>query len=179
MHCVRSFRIVALATLGALAGPPALAPAAFLTYDLNGTWAGKITCNAFVAGAKEKIVLTPTMRISQIGQSMGVELSFGLGSRLYAGLANPDAKKPEQKGETALILCGTDNQLGVTTPDEIGRMSVSAKPGKVKAALKGLSFYSDAADHGTCKWSWKRIDTTDAGLPTECPFSMMQTGGAQ
>ncbi|MCC6766366.1 MAG: hypothetical protein IT293_17030 [Deltaproteobacteria bacterium] len=177
MRFVRSSRIIVFATLGVLAGSPAPARAAFLAYDLNGTWAGKITCKAFVAGVQEKVVLTPTMRISQFGQSMGVELDFGLGSRLYAGLANPDAKKPERKGETALIRCGTDNQLGITTPDEIGRMSASAKPGKVKASLKGLSFYSDGGTHGTCKWSWKRIDTNDAGLPTECPGEMMETGG--
>ncbi len=67
--------------------------------------------------------------------------------------------------------------LGATSPDEIGRMSVSAKPGKVKATLKGLSFYSDTADHGTCKWSMKRIGTTDPGVPTECGMDMMEQPG--
>ena len=166
--------------LGAFLASASPARAALITYDLTGDWTGKITCNVFAGGVKQKIVLTPTMHVSQIGQNIGVEIELGLGSKRYAGLANPDAKKPEQKGETALILCGTDNVLGATSPDEIGRMSVSAKPGKVKASLKGLSFYSDVDDHGTCKWSMKRISTTDPGVTTDCSTTMMiQTGGAR
>lgn len=165
--------------LGALLVSAAPAAAALLDYDLTGDWTGKITCSAYVGGVKQKIVLTPTMHVSQVGQNIGVSLEIGLGGKRYAGLANPDAKKPEQKGETALILCGTDNVLGATSPDEIGRMSVAAKPGKVKATLKGLSFYSDVADHGTCKWSMKRISTTDPGVDTACSTGMLQTGAAQ
>lgn len=164
-------RLLTLAALGALVGARP-ASAAFFTYDLTGTWSGSLTCNAFVGGVKQKTVRTPIMRISQAGFDIGVQLDFGAGTSRYAGLANPDTKKPELKGETALILCGTDNELGVDAPDEIARMSASTKTGKVKASLKGLSFFSNpqvsAPNHGTCKWKWTRIDTVDPLLPTRC-----------
>lgn len=166
-------RIVLLAAASvmtvALATPVS---AAFIAYDLTGTWSGSLKCKALVGGVKQKTVATPVMKISQLGLGIGVQLDFGTGTTLYNGLANPATKKPEQKGEAALILCGTDDLLGVDFRDEIGRMTVSTKPGKVKASLKGQSFFSNPSDplshHGTCKWKWTRIDAVDPGVLVDC-----------
>jgi hypothetical protein len=156
------------------------ASAAFLTYDLTGTWTGSITCSEYDGGVKvkPKTVLTPTMRITQVGVSLGVLLDFGTSTRLYGGLANPDAKKPEQKGEAALIRCGTSDVIATGLPNQIARMTVSAKPGKVKATFKGVSIFTDPSDpeprHGTCKWKWKRIDTVNSAVDTQCGLTTLR-----
>lgn len=161
--------------------PPA--SAAFITYDLTGTWAGTLKCNELVGGVKEKAVSSPTMRISQVGLNFLVELSFSNGNtQTYGGLTNPNQKKPEQKGDAILIRCGTNNVLGeVGHTNTMARMSASTKPNKVKATFKGFSIFSDPSDpephHGTCKWKFTRTDTVDPQLQTTCP-QMLQTGGA-
>ncbi len=160
------------AVLAAMVTSVAPASAALISYDLTGTWAGSITCNEYESGAKvkPKTVLTPVMRITQIGQNIGVQLDFGTSLRLFGGLSNPDAKKPEQKGEAALIRCGTSDDIATGLPNQIVRMSAATKPGKVKATFKGVALFTDPVlpRHGTCKWKWKRIDTVDPLLDTQC-----------
>jgi hypothetical protein len=167
-------KLFRLAVLGAILLPSA-ASAAFITYDLTGTWTGTLKCNALIQGAKGKLVETPTMKISQIGLDIGVQLDFGVTSIFYGGLANPDGKKPEQKGEAALLRCGTSTVLDINFSDEIARMSASTKPNKVKATFKGVSILSDVSNppaHATCKWKWTRTDTADPNVPTQCPHSL-------
>ena len=122
------------------------------------------------------------MQITQAGVNFGVQMGTGLDTRLYAGLANPDAKKPTAKGEAYLSLCGTDNDLGVGR-DELVRISVS-KADKVGATIKGFSHFSGqaspAAHLGTCKWKWKRVDQVPGTLATNCAgFENIVTGGAK
>lgn len=180
MICRRLSTIAALLLVVASAPP---ASAAFITYDLTGTWTGTLKCNELTGGVKEKAVSNPTMRISQVGLNFRVEFSFpGGNTQTYAGLANPNAKKPEQKGDAILIRCGTNNVLGnVGHTNTMARMSVSTKPNKVKASFKGFSIFSDPSDpephHGTCKWKFTRTDTIDPQLATSCPLPL-QTGGA-
>ncbi len=168
MPSQRSLTIFAAAALAlATAAGPALA------FDLTGTWTGTIKCKEFVNGVKDKFELTPTITISQSGNALGILATFGPGdSDMYTALANPDAKKPD-KGEFAIIFCGTDNQVGNSpTFDEIGRMQVTTKTGKIAAKFRGESIFSDPADMGpeagTCKWSWKRVDTVDPWVATTC-----------
>jgi hypothetical protein len=122
------------------------------------------------------------MRISQVGLNFLIQFDFGGGNtQTYAGVLNPDAKKPEKKADAILIRCGTDNQIG-DHPNAMARMSISGKPGKVKASLKGFSIFSDetnpSPDHGTCKWKFTRIDTVDPGLDSVCPISSIAARGA-
>ncbi len=176
--------VAACVALGSSAGPAA---AAFITYDLSGNWTGTITCSELVGGVKQKTVTTSTMKITQAGVNFGVQIGTGLDTRLYAGLANADAKKPEKKGEATLALCGTDNVLGVST-DELVHVTVS-NADKIKASLKGLSYFSaptaPGPHLGTCKWKWKRIDRDPGTLATDCAgftsvvASSQRTGGAQ
>ena len=142
--------------------------------DLTGRWLGKITCKSFNAGAKDKFTLTPTMYISQAGDALGVLLDYGGGDvERYTALLNPDAKKPEKKGELAIVYCFTNDLVGDEPEyDELGRISVSGKLGNVKAGFKGTSIFSDPgespAEGGTCKWKYTRVDTTSPGLQINC-----------
>ena len=158
------------ASINAIVTP---ASAAFITYNLTGTWAGSIKCKSSLGGAKNAVTLTPTMHVTQAGLNIGIQLLTGPTS--YAGIANPDTKKPEQKGEFALALCGTNNVLG-DARDELGRMAVKAKPGKVKASLKGVSYFSNPgiapAEAGVCKWKFTRTDTVDSSVDTACAVLM-------
>lgn len=160
------------------------ASAAFINYDLTGTWTGTTKCNDFATGVKQKSAFAPEMKISQLGVNIGVQLTLPTGPTLfYGGLINADVKKPEQKGEAILIRCGTDTVLNTGLGDEMVRMAASTKPGKVKASFKGFSFYSTGTDinplHGTCKWKFTRIDNVDPGLVTSCAQNGLQAGGAK
>lgn len=176
---LKRIRAIAATTLLAstLAAPVS---AAFITFDLTGNWTGSIKCKSSLGGAKHTVTLTPAMQVQQSGLNIGVQLTSGVTTTSYAGLANPAAKKPEQKGEFALVRCGTNDVLGDLVQDELGRMAASTKPPKVKATFKGVSFFSNPgtfpAEAGSCKWKWKRTDTgpVDGGIVTECGPAMLR-----
>lgn len=156
------------AALLALAAPAA-------AFDLTGTWQGSSTCTSLFEGEKQKFTDAPAIQITQVGDAIGLRADYGAGDvDFYAGIAHPDAKKPDEKGEIALVACGTDSVAGnAGTFDEVGRFSASTKVGKVKATVKGLSFFSDpgtaSPEAGTCKWKLTRTDALDAAIPTTCP----------
>lgn len=171
-------RFAVVAAAAALAFPTvATVHAGQARFDLTGTWQGSIKCKGVFQGAKfPAFTLTPTLKISQSGLNVGILADYPPGDTddSYVGYANPDVKKPLEKGELAILYCGTDDVLGnEPTFDEIGRMVVSTKPPKVKATFKGTSIYSDPgisdAEVGTCKWKWTRTDANDPGIPTTCP----------
>lgn len=140
-------------------------------FTVAGSWIGSITCKALNGGLKETTKVAPLMTVSQLGTEVGVRLDFGSGViQHYTGLANPDGKKPETKGELALIRCGTDDILdGDESFDEIGRFTVATKaPPAVKASLKGTTFTARPESVGTCKWKWTRTDVADPGVSTSC-----------
>ena len=165
--------LVVTMTVLALGGAvPFPASAAFITYNIAGTWTGSIKCTSLQGGVKVKSVQKPTMKVSQLGLNVGLEIQNGNVTTRYAGLLNPDKKKPEQKGEFAVVACGTNSTAADLTADELGRMQASTKPGKVKATIKGITYYSAAGnappEAGSCKWSWKRTDNLDPQLQTDC-----------
>jgi len=141
-------------------------------FDLTGAWAGKLTCKTANAGVKTVVSTTPAVTISQNGNAIGVRVDFGAGVvEQYTGLANPDGKKPDTKGEFGLIRCGTDSVAGGTVPpaDEIGRFTVTTKPAPaIKATFKGTSVFSEAQRIGTCSWKWTRTAVGDPGVATSC-----------
>ncbi len=143
-------------------------------FDLTGTWAGSSACTSFFAGAKIKFSDAPVIQITQVGDVIGLRADHGGGVvDLYTGRVIPDAKKPDEKGEVALIACGTDDVAGNQPAfDEVGRFTAATKPSKVKATMKGLSFFSDPGvvtpEAGTCKWKLTRVEVGDAGIATEC-----------
>lgn len=179
-----TFRLATLAGACVLAltlAPPAHAGGS--AFDINGSWIGTIKCKGLSGGAKDKFPLNPAMTISQSGLTVSVVLDYGGGeTERYSGLANPDATKPDKKIELAIVFCGTNDQVGdVTDFDEIGRMSISTKPGKVKASFKGTTIFSDFSDPGplpaggyTCKWKYTRTSDTFT-LPVPCSAPIVTT----
>lgn len=138
---------------------------------VTGSWTGTISCKSLSGGLKETTKVAPAMTVSQIGTEVGVRLDFGGGVVAhYTGLANPDGKKPETKGEVALIRCGTDDVLGSEESfDEIGRFAVVTKaPPTVKASLKGTTVAARPESVGTCTWKWTRTGVADPGVSTSC-----------
>ena len=176
-------RLTTAAAVLLIVAAASAAHAAFISYDLTGTWSGVIKCTELVSGEKQKTQLNPIMRITQVGVNMGVEVQNGSDTDFYGGLANPAVKKPEQKGEAILIRCGTDNELGFDLTDEIARMQASTKVGKVKATFKGFSYVSRPSDpgphHATCKWKFTRTDTVNQNFPTNCATMLQSPGGAK
>lgn len=154
-------------------------PAAALAFDLTGNWTSSFTCISLFEGEKITYKDTPAIAITQNGAAIGMRVTYAGGDfDLYTARANPDVKKPDEKGEIAMIACGTDGLAGnAPNFDEIGRFTVSAKPDKVKASVKGQSIFSDpgvvSPESGRCKWKLTRIDTTDPGIATACPAPVM------
>jgi hypothetical protein len=144
-------------------------------FDVTGTWTGTTKCTSLFAGTKFKFTDAPTVQVTQSGDLLGVRIDFGGGNvNFYAGRAYPDAKKPDAKGEVALVACGTDSVAGNAPAfDELARLAAATKDGKVKATLKGVSFFSDpgtaSPEAGSCKWKLTRVDEVDAAIPTSCP----------
>lgn len=143
-------------------------------FDLTGTWTGTTKCTSLFGGEKFKFTDLPAVQITQVGREIGLRADYGGGNvDFYAGRAYDDAKKPDEKGEVALVVCGTDSVAGNDPAfDELGRFTAKAKPGKIKATLKGISFFSDPGvaepEAGTCKWSLTRVDTANPGVETVC-----------
>jgi hypothetical protein len=173
----RSVAIALLATALVAVGPTRDVGAGAARFDLNGTWTGTVKCKSFKAGAKAKSTLTATLKLAQSGLELGILLDVGTSTTNYTGIANPDAKKPFDKGELALVSCTTNDQLGDDLSfDEIGRMAVKAKRGQPKGSLKGTTLFSRpgtiGAEAGTCKWSFKRTVDDFPEVPFTCVFGI-------
>ncbi|MEB2286101.1 MAG: hypothetical protein B6D46_14415 [Polyangiaceae bacterium UTPRO1] len=167
-------RLLLILVLGMLGADVLPARALFLTYDLTGEWTGKVTCKTF-AGVKSKSTTIVQMHVTQSGQQIGMVIDSPSGSRLYAGLANPSLKKPGEKGEMAVVSCGTSDDTVSGLGGELGRLIVAtAKPPKTKATLKGISLCFELPNpaplpqFGTCKWSMKRTSKVDPNVATTC-----------
>jgi len=110
----------------------------------------------------------------QNGSALGIVLDYGTGTNAYIGTFVPDAKKPDAKGELAILYCKTNDRVGDDPDfDELGRMSVKAKPGELKGTFKGASIFSDPGtftdtEAGTCKWSYKRTALDMPSVPSTC-----------
>ncbi|MBI3769721.1 MAG: hypothetical protein HY271_14705 [Deltaproteobacteria bacterium] len=140
-------------------------------FDLTGTYAGKFACKGVTTGqAGGKLSFTNETALAVKQSASAISLRANGASNQYVAIAIPDPKKPDDKGNIALALCGTDDKLASGTFDEIGRLKVSAKPGALAAKMTGFSIYSDTvAGVLTCKWSFKRTDTVIPAQSTACP----------
>lgn len=152
----------ALAAAVTLVLGAAVAPAH--AFDLTGHWIGKWSCKDF-DGVKFNEGANPSlMAITEAGGTMNVSID-NVG---YNGTAIADAKKPDEKGEAVLISCATSNVL-TTDFAEIVRATVKTKIGSFKATFKAVSVFADnTPEVGTCKFSFKRVDTLDPGV-LACP----------
>lgn len=140
-------------------------------FDLTGNWVGKWSCSHFDGGVKQKRVNTEsTLAVTSLGNdTFGARID---GSIAYRGIEIPDAKKPDDKGEVAIVHCGSDDDPAAVTANnffEAGRWKVAVK--NAKGTLSGITIYSFSASHiATCKYKYKRVDTTDPNLNYACPL---------
>lgn len=180
-----STRRFAVAALVAALALPGVARGGGIAVDLSGAWTGTIKCKGTYNGAKDTFFLDPTIRITELGNGLGIKLDYGNANpEIYTALVSPDAKKPDKKGEFVLVYCSTDDVLGDNLDfDELGRMSFSVKPGQVKATFKGQTVFADdtfAPSGGAiCKWKYTRTSVDPQGLPVACPINMLKAPGAQ
>ena len=161
--------LVALATITfALTLTLTVAPAH--AYDLTGHWVGKWSCKGFDATKFTSGNKNSTMDDTQTQATFAIAIDAASDDFTYNAVAIPDQKTPDQKGEAALLGC----HLGTTLPaapfdGELVRAQVSTKPGAVKASFKGTSIFADGfPEVGTCKYSYKRLDTTNPNVAA-CP----------
>ena len=151
-------------------------------FDLGGAWTGTIKCKGNFGGAKDTLFLDPTIRITQLGNQLGVLLDYGDPTpELYVGVTSPDPNKPDKKGQFGVEYCGTDDVVGSNVEfefDELGRMTFSGKPGQVKATFKGTTvfFYNDFQPSGgaICKWKYTRTDGGPQNTQVGCAMNMLQ-----
>jgi hypothetical protein len=143
----------------------ALAPGPAAAFDIDGTWAGKISCKGIFNGAPQTLTTTPTVYVDDSSV-----LQIAVDGLHFSALAFFDPAKPD-KGEIAVIRCDT---TGIRSSDnfggEFGRLKVSTKAGKVDGSISGTTFRASvllANSLYTCKWSLKRT-TTDHPILAGC-----------
>jgi len=161
-------------TLGTAAALAVLLVSPAHGFDLTGHWVGKWSCKGFDGGKftssqpNKEDKNASTLAITQV-QGGTFAASIDNGSFTYNAVAIPDSSKPE-KGEVTLLGCHLANTLPPPSFDgELVRASVQTKAGTFKASFKATSiFVDDFPEDGTCKYSYKRIDTIDPGL-SACP----------
>ena len=169
---VRDCALVAiLAGVSNILGVPAYA------FDLTGHWQGKWSCKGFSAPFMDhgKLVnkfasanATSTLAITQSGADFGAEID---GTFRYNSVGMNDAKD-DHKGEAIVLGCLDANTLP-TNGTEIVRAQVKTKAGTFKATFSGISVFGENfggsfPEVETCKYSYKRIDTTDPSIGA-CP----------
>jgi hypothetical protein len=137
-------------------------------FDLTGTWEGKQTCKGS-DGAKFSFVFPTTLRITQTGTVLAMEVVSDAGSDFYNGTGIDGTAKPEN-GEAYFVHCGTTfvPATGKEAFDETGRGIVKTKE-TGSGSFKGTSnFYNGEPEVANCKWSYKRTLTADPAV-LSCP----------
>ena len=142
----------ALAALAASAAP--LSAAAL---DLTGTWTGKYTCTEYDGTQRRFTVKDDVIAISQAGFEFAVDSTSAL-----SGVAIPDARSPDTRGEAKLASCSSD-ALVSNGGDALARLKAKVDRAKGKGKLKGVSIYIGPGLVGSCKWSYKLTDPADPG----------------
>ncbi len=101
-----------------------------------------------------------TLLILQTGSTLVLSVS-GFKS---AGVVYADDKKPDQKGQVGFVECSTTTVPDSSATNQVGRLVAKTKPGSPKASVSWSSTFENANLAGTCKGSYKRVDTTPPAL---------------
>jgi hypothetical protein len=142
----------------------ALTAAPLHAFQATGTWTGQFSCKDF-NGEKSTFKMKPsTLLISQSGVDVRAELD---GNFRYHGTFQNDEKKPSEKGEMFLVLCGTDNNAGVDHSEMLHAI-VKVNPTKGTGSFSGVSIlegdFGDGHLFGTCKFKFKLTGLPDPGV---------------
>jgi hypothetical protein len=131
--------------------------------DMTGTWEGKAKCKGFFNGAKVKDTFEAPVTITQTGSDLNMEF-FGV---RYNGGIIDDAANPE-KGQGSFVACETAAEP-LANYNETGHVTVQIT--SKKSTFKATSVFTTAVGGSivtveTCKWTFKRIDPTNPGVPS-------------
>lgn len=158
LACLLLVTVLTLPT-AAIAADPGILPI------LNGTWTGKWKCVTF-NGEKDSFTQRPSeLKIRHLTQQV---LAVTIDDEQGTSLMIPSVQK-FTKGEVAFVGCRTDNSvLSSVGVDEVGRFKYAVKD--AKGSISGTSFYTGSGGIvGTCRYSYKRVDTTLPAISTSCP----------
>jgi hypothetical protein len=159
-------RFVAALSLGVLASAGvAGSEARAQSFDLTGTWTGKWICQGF-DGAKFKLSnRESTLLVTQTGNAIAARID---GELAYNGGAILDADAPTQRGEVALVRCGTDVQPLAGPESEILRAKARTSE-EGAGRLRGIGARESAfPDVLTCNYSYRRTDAANPNVQG-CP----------
>jgi hypothetical protein len=149
---VMAHKVVMAVVVGIIGTAFAATAAAF---DLNGTWAGKITCKGIVDGARASVTYSPTLLIDD-----GATLQLAADGIHYSAAEYPNPLNAD-KGEIAVIRCDTSStRSGAEFGGEFGRLKVTTKPDKGTGSITGTSLKAAVLLQQsvyTCHWSFKRL----------------------
>ena len=134
--------------------------------DLTGTYEGKQVCTGLLKGSgeKDRFTITPSMRITQVGSSVRVNVSPGAS---YEGTVVNDGKNPTKKGQAAIVSCSPSQDASGYAELLHVRSATLAKNG-VKLTVRGISTFSTVNRVGDCRWAYKRTNAADPGVGI-CP----------
>ena len=139
----------------------AAAPA--VAFDLTGHWEGSWSCSGFDFGVKTKDGRETTLAITDFGNGV---LAVRLDNDPWLGIAIYDARDTD-RGEIALVHCGSDANLETGGYTEMARFRVSTSGDR--GSLSGISLYSSSGHHvATCQYRLTRVDTVNPGLAYSC-----------
>jgi hypothetical protein len=143
-------------------------------FDLTGTWEGRQTCRGFdgerfsfkIPSARGDVSV---LHITQVGSALALRLATSDGDDVYRGIGIDALDRPEG-GQVYVVKCGTDDDLSIL---ESGFDEVGSGPVKTRANGAGTfkllsTFLNEAPATAFCRWSYKRVDTADPGVPG-CP----------
>lgn len=133
------------------------APLSAVALDLTGTWTGKYTCTEYDGTLSRFTVRDDVMAISQSGFELAVD-----STNSFSGVAIPDARAPEGRGEAKLASCSTDSLVS-NGGDALARLKAKVDRAKGKGKLKGVSLYAGPGRVGSCRWSYKLTDPANPG----------------
>jgi hypothetical protein len=150
----------------ALAAACLAQPAA--AFDLTGTWEGKQTCKGLSAGEKFSFSIPSTLLITQTDTTFNIHVVSDSGTDVYQGVGVDGTVNPVN-GEAYFVHCGTTDVPETGDDfDESGRAVVKTNE-TGSGSFKGTSaFFNSAPEVASCKWSYKRVETTDP-VVAACP----------
>jgi hypothetical protein len=133
-------------------------------FDLTGHWEGSWTCSGFEYGVKTKEVdRESTIAITDFGNGV---LAARVDNAPWLGIAIYDDGNTD-RGEVAMVHCGSDANLESGSFTEISRFRVSTSG--ERGTLSGISLYSKHGLHiATCQYRLTRVDTVNPGLAYSC-----------
>jgi hypothetical protein len=133
-----------------------------LAFDLTGTWEGRQVCRTFNGDVVRTETDPSTLRVTQSGASVNLEVD---GTTLYHGEAVPAAGNAD-RGRAGFIRCGTTDALA--GDDEMGRVKVATRANGL-GKVRGFAVVRSAGGGiGTCTWRYDRTGTADPGIGP-CP----------